>query len=382
MHKGVLAVLVAVMLGAAALFAVAGALSGPPRWSPDGLFYQARVYQLHGMNRDAALARAFEGPLANRLRAIDPERSGDPTWVAYNARFYARRLTVPLAAAALEPVAGDRALLNVSLLGYIAAVLGIFGLLLVRFRLVIAAGVALATVFLPALTLHSTFPLTDSWGVALETLALASALLTLERSRRWLVPWAAAILLLSFTRDSMWILVLAAAWLAVTQRSKVHWWLLLSGLAAALPATLLVKVPMRELLGEMLNGLQPHPDAPWSSIVGSYPGALAELVRANGGFVRDGAWYSAAFLSVGLLGLFVLTRGGRGTAGSSLLKAGAIAGIAYVLAVPVFSAFRLELVWVPFAAFGLALAAERALERIAIPSMARTRDLVAERRGT
>ena len=39
------------------------------------------------------------------------------------------------------------------------------------------------------------------------------------------------------------------------------------------------------------------------------------------------------------------------------MKAGAVAGAAYVLAVPVFSAFRLELVLVPMAAVGLALGA-------------------------
>ena len=41
------------------------------------------------------------------------------------------------------------------------------------------------------------------------------------------------------------------------------------------------------------------------------------------------------------------------------MMAGAIAGAAYVLVVPIFSAFRLELVLVPMAAFGLALGAER-----------------------
>jgi hypothetical protein len=380
MRKAVPLLLAVTVLVAAALLAVGGSLSGPSRWSPDGLFYQARVDQIRGADHGAALARAFQGPLGAELRAVDPDRSGAPQWVAYNARFYERRLTVPLAAAALEPVAGERAVLDVSLLGYVAAVLAIFGLLLLRFRLAIATAVALATAFLPALTFHSSFPLTDSWGLALETAALASGLLVLQRGRRWLIPWILAILLLSFTRDSIWIPILAAAGLTLTQRSRLSWMLIGSGIAAALPALIAVQVPLRELLGQMLNDLQPYPDASWGWIAGRYPGAVVELLRADGGFVRDGAWYSALYLAAGVLTLFLLTRGARGSAAATLMKAGTLAGIAYVLVVPVFSAFRLELVLVPFAAFGLALAAERLAERVAMPSLVRHPALLTEGR--
>ena len=142
--------LVAAVLAATALLAVAGSLSGPARWSPDGLFYQARVYEIRdGLSQRDALSKAFEGPLGARLRAIDPDRSGNPDWVAYNAKFYERRVTVPLAAAALTPAAGDRAILDIALAGYIVAVLALYWLLLLlRFRLVVAAGVTLATIFL------------------------------------------------------------------------------------------------------------------------------------------------------------------------------------------------------------------------------------------
>src|SRR4051794_28138369 len=175
--------IVALALAATAVLAVSGSLSGPARWSPDGLFYQAKVYEIHdGLNQPAALRKAFQGPLGARLRAIDPDRSGSQQWVAYNARFYERRVTVPLAAAALTPVAGDRAILDVSLAGYVAAALALYWLLLLlRFRLVVAAGVTLATIFLPALTHHAQFPLTDSWGLALEILAFAGGVLALRR---------------------------------------------------------------------------------------------------------------------------------------------------------------------------------------------------------
>src|SRR6185503_6305240 len=158
--------IVAAVLAATALLAVAGSLSGPARWSPDGLFYQARVYEIRdGLSQHDALSKAFEGPLGARLRAIDPDRSGSPEWVAYNAKFYERRVTVPLAAAALTPLAGERAILDVSIAGYVAAVLALFWLLLVLgVRLPVAVAGTAAAIFLPALTHHAELPLTDTWG--------------------------------------------------------------------------------------------------------------------------------------------------------------------------------------------------------------------------
>ncbi len=206
--------LVALALAAVAVLTMADTLREPVRWTPDGLFYQARAAELSGTDREQALAQAFQGPLGERLRAIDPERSGDPEWVSYNAQFYERRITVPAAAAALEPVSGDRAILDLSVAGYVAAILAIFALLLLRFALPVAAAVTLATIAFPALSFHAGFPLTDSWGVALETAAIACAILALERGRRWVIGWALALLLLAFTRDTVLVLVLAAAGLA------------------------------------------------------------------------------------------------------------------------------------------------------------------------
>ena len=71
--------------------------------------------------------------------------------------------------------------------------LALFGLLLLRFRLAVAAAVTLLTVFLPPLTHHSSFPLTDSWGLALETRRFAAAILTFDRGLRWLPLWIGAI---------------------------------------------------------------------------------------------------------------------------------------------------------------------------------------------
>jgi hypothetical protein len=372
MRRTPVTLLVALALAATALLSMADTLGDPVRWTPDGLFYQARTLELQGTPRDEALARTFQGPLGADLRAIDPERSGDPAWVSYSAQFYERRVAVPAAAAVLEPLGGDRTLLDLSVAGYVAAVLAIFGFLLLRFSLPIAAAVSLATLALPALTKHAGFPLTDSWGLALETAAFAFGVLALERGRRWVIAWAAAILLLALTRDSMLILVCAAAWLALTQRSRVSAWLFGTAVAAALPVLLVFSMPMRELLGMMLNDIQPDPGASWFSIAERYPAAIVDLLQANGGFVRDGAWLSAAYLIAGLVLLLLLARGSRATPATTLLKAGAVAGVAYILVVPIFSAFRLELVLVPMAAYGLALGIEWSAARAALPVWART----------
>ena len=382
MRRTALTLLVAAALAAVALLSMSDTLGNPVRWTPDGLFYQARAAELQGTPREQSLQEAFQGPLGAQLRMIDPTHSGDPEWVSYNAQFYERRVAIPAAAAALEPISGDRAILNLSVAGYVAAILALFGFLLLRFKLPVAGLVALATVALPALSHHASFPLTDSWGLALEIAALAAGVLALERGPRWVIAWFAALLLLAFTRDSALVLVVATAWLTFRQRSKVSAWMLGTGIAASLAVLALFPMPMRELIAMMLNGAQPDPDASWGAILGQYPGAIVDMLQADGGYVRDGAWFTAFYLIVGIALLFALTRGTRGSAVTTLLKAAAVAGAAYVVAIPVFSAFRLELVLVPMAAFGLGLGVEWIAERARVPSLIHHRFATPERVST
>jgi hypothetical protein len=360
-------VLVVAMLAAIAVVTVWPTADDPVEWTPDALYYQAKLLEYRGVPHDEAMERAFEGPLSAELRARDPEHTANATWVDYNEPFYERRVAVPLAGAALYPLAGDRSLLLISLAGYAAAVLALFGLLLLRFRVAVAAAIAGLTALLPPLVDHASFPLTDSWGLALEIGALTAALLTLDRGRRWLALWIPVIAVLAFTRDSTWIPILAALWCAVRLRSGRAAWLAGTGFLAALPALLLFTVPVRDLLGLLVNESDIPADRSWSFILGEYPGAIVELVRANGGFVRDGAWFGGLYLVGGIVLLFVLSLRRRGSGRDhavQLMLAGAVAAVLYVLAAPLFSAFRLELVAVPMAAFGLALAAEAALARV------------------
>ena len=352
--------LIAVLLAALACLAVRPAFHDPVVWTPDALFYQARLLEIRGASTDEALERTFGGPLSAELRGRDPHHTGNTEWVAYNRPFYERRIAVPAAGAVLYPHAGDRSLLYASLGGYVASIVALFGLLLLRFGIPVAAAVAVATILLPPLQSHSSYPLTDSWGLTLEIAALAAAILALDRGMRWLIPWVAAIALLGITRDTTWIPIAAVAWCAFRYRSRVTGWLVGAGIAAALPSLVLFEVPVRNLLALLVNDSEPSPDTSWGFIASAYPSAVVELIRANVGFLRRGEWYTAAYFVVGILVLFLLVRrrpARLGPAGS-LMRAGAVAGVLYVLAAPVFSAFRLELVLVPMAAFGLALTLE------------------------
>jgi hypothetical protein len=365
-QRTALIALLAALLAGLAVVHVWPAFQHRVVWTPDSLYYEAKLLEIRGESHDAAMKRVFRGPLSASLRARDPQKTGNPRWVKYNEPFYDRRVAVPLVGAAIEPVAGDRSLLDISLAGYVATIVALFALLLLRFRLAIAAAVTAATIFLPPLVNHSSFPLTDSWGLALEIVALTAALLTLDRGRRWLPLWIASILLLSFTRDSTWIPVLAAGCVALKYRTRLPVTLFATGVAAALPALLLFKTPVRDLLALLVNHSEPPADPTWSFIASHYPRAVWELVRANVGFLRRGEWYTAVYIVGGVLALLALVRrrAALGMAGT-LLATAAVLGVLYVLAAPVFSAFRLELVVVPVAAYGLALVAEAVAARAA-----------------
>jgi hypothetical protein len=357
--------IVAAVLAVLACASVWGAARHPVKWTPDALYYQARVQEIRGTSEPAAIDRTFRGPLSAELRAQDPQKTGNAAWVKYNEPFYGRRVAVPLAAAALYPLTGSRSLLYISLAGYVAAVLAVFGLLLLRFRLLIAGIVAAATAVLPPLVKHSSFPLTDSWGLALEILAFAAAFLVLRRGRAWLLLWMATIVLLSFVRDSTWIPILAAAWCAFRYRSRRSVELLGTGIAAALPAVLAFTTPVRDLLALLVNQSQVPPETSWSFILHKYPGALVDLAHADAGFLRRGEWYTALYFAVGLAALLLLrSQRQDDRTWRSLLIPGAVGALLYVMAAPVFSAFRLELVFIPAVAFGLAGVLELGVERV------------------
>ena len=137
-------------------------------------------------------------------------------------------------------------------------------------------------------------------------------------------------------------------------------------LAAALPVALLFSMPMRELLAMMLNDFQPAADPSWGFVGGALSGRVrgprsrpTAASSATGPGTRPPT--SSAASPCCSCSAAARARAPR----SRFLKAGAVAGALSVLVIPIFSAFRLELVCVPMAAFGLGLAAERLAARAA-----------------
>ena len=148
--------------------------------------------------------------------------------------------------------------------------------------------------------------------------------------------------------------------------------LFVSGVVAALPALLLFKTPVRELLALLVNDSEPSADTSWGFIAGHYPQALS---RARAGQRRLPPTRRVVHGA--------LPRRRRARAAADRLAttgdpqhpdrvddAGAVVALLYVLAAPVFSAFRLELVFLPMAAWGVALVGELAFLRLAAPKAA------------
>lgn len=341
------------------------------QWKPDSLFYEAQLLRVQGTPKQEALRRVFDGPLAaprvrEELRDTPPARRtvSSPAWVSYSSRFYERRWLVPALGAAVEPALGKNALRAISLAGYVLTGLAVFALLRLRFRPWTAAAVALGTLALGPLRYWSLLPLTDSSGVALEAAALAVAVLALRRPRPWLAVFVLTMLALSFTRDATIVVLAGLAWVALRTRTRTAVVTLGAGIAASLPALLLFGAPVRELLAYTLNQFRPPPNPSWGFIRSRYFAGEKGLVKDDFTYLLHHP-YVGVYAVGGLIALLALARV-RGDAAVSLLR-GAIAGaVALVLLAPNFTGLRLELPFIPLAAFGLALAIDTAWSRAQI----------------
>ncbi|HEY8724563.1 MAG TPA: hypothetical protein VIL92_11975 [Gaiellaceae bacterium] len=329
------------------------------QWKPDSLFYEAQLLRVQGMPKNEALRKVFNGPLAaprvaEELRDTPPARRtvASPSWVAYSSRFYERRWVVPALGAAVEPVLGDDALRAVSLEGYVLAGLLVYALLALRFRAWIAAVVAVGVLALGPLRYWSLLPLTDSFGVALEAAALATAVLALRRPKAWLPVFALTMLTLSFTRDATLIVVAGLAWVALRRRSRRALVTLATGIVASLPAPLLFGAPTREIMAYTLNQFRPPAHATWGFIRSRY-------VVGEKGLVKDDLTYLVhhpyvgLFAIGGIVALYAIRN--RGDDAASMMRGAVVGAVALLLVAPNYTALRLELPFIPLAAYGVAL---------------------------
>jgi hypothetical protein len=336
-------------------------------WSPDGLFYQAQVRELRGEGRYPALRDVFEGaearPLRESERQLPPSkrRVGNRRWVNYSSQFYRRRWTVPLAAAALTPWAGLRSLEIVSLVGIAVLAPLLYLLLLIGgFSFGASLSAAAFCAVLPPLLNLAGAPRTDSWGLALLVVALIAGLVVARRGARWLPLWAVAMVLLSFTRDETIVAITAMAWLALSQRSRRALIATGVGAVAALPALLLFSAPLKANLAYVLNEYRVPGNTSLSSIASGYPAQLVSVIHDDLDFpfqTATPAW-SVALAMIAVLGLVALLGSKRGGTLSTMARGSLIGAAATILLSINYTELRIELVFVPAVAVGVALLAQ------------------------
>ncbi len=364
--------IVAVLVGAVVALVAAPGFVKLDEPNSDGLFYEVEKLRLQGHGDAEATRMVFDAPIARQTAQIEDEpdepRVLDPAWVEYSKRFYRRRWLVPALAAAVEPLVGDqpgRALRVASLIGYVLIAPVLFLLLRRRFSTWLSAALAVACTLAPPVYKWSLGMRVDSWGLLLETLGLLAAVLVKDQGRRWLVLWVAAIAALSITRDATAILLPAVLWLLVVERRdpvarRTNLALLGTGLVAALPAFILGGTPVRDNLAYVIAGYKIPEDSSWSYVASGY---LDQLWRTISTDLSDPTkfslpvailFYAGIALAVAAL-VAVVARPSRGDPYFSLMKASLPGCVLLLLLANNPQAFRLELVFVPMAAVGLAI---------------------------
>jgi hypothetical protein len=378
----------------------------PVVWSSDAGLYQAQSLELRGVDARLARRQVFQGAGGHeRLVVGHSER-----WVEYDARFARRRWLVPALAAAVEPVLGLRSLLAVSLLGYVLAGLAVYALVRLRARRWVSAAVAVGCLLFEPVRIWASFPLTDSFGIA----TLAFSLWALARARAgglgFAALWVGSVAAAALARDTTVIIVCAACWLAVTERTRCSALLASAAIAVAAVPMLLFRAPLREQLAFVFTQNTIPVSDSWAFIRSAYwpnmqlmlshdlldlftrrSGAvvllllvvlalrpvtpsLARLRRAvlvagplcGAAVLVDQAFDHGRLIAIGLppgtllfcAPLLLLLPGGRDPF-LPVMRAGMLATFAYLALLPNYTAFRLELVLLPFAAFGIGHAVAR-----------------------
>ena len=386
----ILAVIVGVVV---AVIAVPGFIR-LDRPNSDGLFYEVQRLEIQGHSEADATRMVFDGRIGHQTADIEDRPSHvvrvlDPAWVEYSKRFYERRWLVPAVAAAVAPVVGDqpgRALRWASLIGYLFVGPVLFLLLRRRFAPWPSAVLAVACTLAPPVYKWSLGMRVDSWGLMLETLGLLAAVLVKDRGMRWLALWVGAIAALSITRDATAILVPAVLWLVVVEwrrpaARRVNLALLGSGIAAALPAFILGGTPLRDQLAYVITGYKIPEDDSWSFVAHGYFDQLWRTIKTDLSYPADFPLPVELLLYAGLAVaaaaiVAVVVHRSRRDPYFSLAKAAIPGCILLLLLANNAQAYRLELVFVPIAAIGLALMLRWAEGRLSERSAARAATLV------
>lgn len=326
--------------------------SAPIAWAGDNVAYQAKMLHYAGASTAVAESDAFH------LEVGYATANGDSVADA-RARFrsnmvwFRRRALVPAVASRLYPRLGSRSIQAVSIAAYVLLGAALFVFLRLRFSSLHAAGVAALTLVFPPLRRWSVDPLTDSAALLFLVCALTTAALTLKSGRRWLIPWVLALALGSVTRETIVAPVLAAGVLAAwrTRRAPI---LLLAGVAAVAPAMLLLRFPFKEAFAEAAaRQLRVPVDTSFLALLEHW--LFLALTLPVRDVLTEPVWTLVLVAAVA----FVALRRDDSTVGQ-VARASALGGLLYLASFPFVTNLRLELVLVPAAAYGVALASESA----------------------
>ena len=344
--------------------------TGPDvRWAPDSLFYMAQKREVQGESRADALREVFASDGAAELKRKERDlrpalrRIDNPAWQTDSSRFYRRRWTVPVLAAALQPVAGQRSIEAPSLVGWALLAPLLYLLLRRRFAPGVSVVVSVFCTVLPPVFHVGPVPSTDLLALSLLIAALLAAWQVRVAGLGWLPAWMVLVLVLSFTRDANIVLIAATGWLALRERSRRSIALLATGVLASLPAPLLFAAPFRDNLAYAFNAYRVPTDTSWSSILSEYPHRIATVVRYDLEYPLENAVPPLAFVMgalvlIGLVKLYVLSD--RDDPFLILARGAGLGSLVTILIAANYSNGRLELVLIPAIAAGLGMLAERA----------------------
>jgi hypothetical protein len=359
-------VALAFLIVLASAVAVRHYTTAPTQWAnPDSVFYQAQLLSLRG--EETSPAAVYNSPLGASARFFFERTDRE---VNDAGRFYERRLLVPAIGALLYPVADDRSLQVASLIGYVLVGVALFLLLRLRFEVWVAAAVAAVVVLAPPVRDTGFLPMTDSWGLALQALTFLFAVCALKGDRRWLAALFVASLALALSRDNGLALAMATGWIALTDRTRRALAVVAVIAAGTFLPPLVSRVSAVDYLAWTLNGFREIQHDRVGFIAEHWPDATWERLT----WLATGYWDTPAHVGTMLLAIAALAglaMTDRQDVYFRIARAGIVGGLAViVLAAAPPGGFRIELVFVPFLAVGLARLAQAAALRLAAATRA------------
>jgi hypothetical protein len=160
------------------------------------------------------------------------------------------------------------------------------------------------------------------------------------------------------------VLIAAVGWVAVVARTRRSVLVLVTGIAASVPAPALFGAPLVRQLAYVLQGYHPPTAASWSYVIDHYPAGLWSLLDQDAHYPTTLTyaviWYVIGAVLIASVGYMFVASPRRDP--FFMFSRAALVGAAALIALSInYTGMRLELVFVPSLAAGLAFAASRLL---------------------